>query len=200
MSYVVTLEDYEPPARYDATPWTRVRFEEAPASAGPWTQIADVALSPVDSNPAQPQSRNLTTNAATLAAGWYRVIFADAASNVSAPSEPVDSPSPSALTRERLARLTDAATTPKLTDSDLDELVLVARRAGAASDAEVSDQALYAAAGEGWRWKAGRVATSTSANSLDGDRSEDTFRYLNCIRQAEHYEGLAAEAAAVYLR
>lgn len=47
--------------------------------------------------------------------------------------------------------------------------------------------ALNAAAAEGWRWKAGRVAASHSSISLGGDRGEDTFKYLNCLRQAEHY-------------
>ena len=46
---------------------------------------------------------------------------------------------------------------------------------------------LNAAAAEGWRWKAGRVASDSSSSSLAGDRDPDTWKYLNCIRMAEHY-------------
>lgn len=44
------------------------------------------------------------------------------------------------------------------------------------------------AAAEGWRLKASSLATTSTTTSMDGDRSPDDFRYLNAVRQAEHYE------------
>lgn len=77
----MTFTDYQPAPRYPpvTTPWTTVRIEEAASSAGPWTQIDEFALDPVDSDPTQPQSRSFTTTQATLPDGWYQVTFLDAA-------------------------------------------------------------------------------------------------------------------------
>jgi hypothetical protein len=88
--YVVTFENYTPaPRATGGTPWTEVRIEEAPLSTGPWTQIDVKYLSPVDTDPANPQGRDFTTELATLEQGWYRVIFADADGDTSQPSEPL---------------------------------------------------------------------------------------------------------------
>lgn len=89
MTYVVSLVDFRPPARYDAVPWSRAVIEESGVPDEGWTQIDDQALSPVDADPAVPATRNLTTTLAALASGWYRVQFKDAASNVSSWSDPV---------------------------------------------------------------------------------------------------------------
>lgn len=85
MSIIHTLAGALPPARYDAVAWTSVRVEEAAAQGGPFDAVATLALSPVDANPAAPQSRDLTF-AATLAAGWYRLVWLDPAANASPPS------------------------------------------------------------------------------------------------------------------
>lgn len=77
---VVTLLDFTPPARVDQT-WTTVRILESASSQGPWTLIDTFTLDPVDTNPADPQSRDFTTTNATLPAGWYQVVFVDAAGN-----------------------------------------------------------------------------------------------------------------------
>lgn len=79
MGYVVSLYDFRPGDRYDEAPWTEARIEEAAAKAGPFEQIDVQALTPVDTDPTSPLSRNFTTGEATLPSGWYRVIFADAA-------------------------------------------------------------------------------------------------------------------------
>lgn len=81
MPHVVTLTGFRPSPRYDATPWTHAVIDESPSAAGPWTQIDDQALVPVDPDPTQPALRNFTTVAAQLEEGWYRITFVDAAAN-----------------------------------------------------------------------------------------------------------------------
>ena len=75
---VITFEEYRPVPRYDGLPWTSLRIEESLLEAGPWTEIDTQPLSPADSDPANPQERNFTTEEATLDEGWYRVTFLDA--------------------------------------------------------------------------------------------------------------------------
>lgn len=95
MSLVITFEQYEPPDRFDGQPWTQVRIEQAATQSGAFTAIDTQALAPLDANPAAPQARSFTTTQATLAPGWYRVVFLDASGNPSAPSDPLEfAPSP----------------------------------------------------------------------------------------------------------
>jgi hypothetical protein len=94
MSQVVSFEDYTPPARFDAVPWSEVRIEQSDTStlsdATVWTQIDVIALSPLDVDPANPQTRNFTTDQASDTPDlWYRVIFADGSGNTTLPSVPV---------------------------------------------------------------------------------------------------------------
>jgi hypothetical protein len=84
---IVTFNDYTPPARADGLPWTHVRIEEATRLGGDFTAIDTQALSPLDPDPSAPISRDFTTDDATVSAGWYRVVFIDAALNESQPSE-----------------------------------------------------------------------------------------------------------------
>jgi hypothetical protein len=79
MTYVVTLQDYTPAARFDGNPWTQATIGEAANSSGPFNVIDTVTLTPVDSDPTNPQERSFTTNNAALSSGWYQVIFSDAA-------------------------------------------------------------------------------------------------------------------------
>lgn len=104
--------------------------------------------------------------------------------------------------RERLASMTAAGDKPVLIADDLARLIAMSRR----SDADgisplrptwVETFDLNAAAAEGWRWKAGRVATSMSSRSVDGGYDADSFKYLNCIRQAEHYAKRATASVRV---
>lgn len=76
----VTLEGYKPSPRFDGTPWTSYRVQEALAKAGPWTDIETGALSPLDSDPTNPAVRNFTVDTDTID-GWYRVVFVDAGTN-----------------------------------------------------------------------------------------------------------------------
>jgi hypothetical protein len=83
MAYVVTLEGFTPSPRYPplATPWTEALIQESATETGTFATVDTVTLSPVDTDPTHPQERNFTTTAATLPAGWYRVVFRDAAAN-----------------------------------------------------------------------------------------------------------------------
>lgn len=87
---VITLSRYTPLPRDDGHPWTTARIQEAAAETGPWTQIDQIALAPLDADPANPATRDLTTSLATLAEGWYRIIWADAAGGTSSPTPPVE--------------------------------------------------------------------------------------------------------------
>jgi hypothetical protein len=78
---VITLEDYTPAQRFDGNPWTHAVIEEAADSAGPWTVLVTINLSPVDTDPADPQARAFTVTNATLDSGWYRVTWTDAVAN-----------------------------------------------------------------------------------------------------------------------
>ena len=86
---VVTFVEFVPPRRFDGIPWNRVRIEEAAAETGPWFPIETVALAPLDSDPASPNSRSFTTDAATQEQGWYRVVFLDETNIESQPSDPL---------------------------------------------------------------------------------------------------------------
>jgi len=90
MSQVVSLEDFRPSPRYDATAWTQARIAEGTTSVGPWVTLETKTLSPVDADPANPAYRNFTTELASDAAGlWYRVTFLDATGDVGQPIFPV---------------------------------------------------------------------------------------------------------------
>lgn len=96
MSYVVSLEDYVPPARADGVHFTQAIVEEAAAESGSWAALATLALSPPDADPSQPEPRELTVHNATLAEGWYRVVWADGAGNLTAPTPPIQNSSTAA--------------------------------------------------------------------------------------------------------
>lgn len=81
MSVVVSLQGFKPIARFDDVPWTHALIQESATADGVFTTVEDVLLDPVDADPEHPAARNLTTNAATLAHGYYRVQFTDASSN-----------------------------------------------------------------------------------------------------------------------
>ena len=89
MTVVVSLEDFRPAPRYDALPWTQAQIQEAATAAGPWTTLETVALSPLDTDPANPRYRNFTTALGTAAEQWYRIVFLDAAAATGLPTVPI---------------------------------------------------------------------------------------------------------------
>ena len=89
MAEVVSFVGYQPPQRFDATPWTAVRIEEAATLAGAYTSLETIPLSPVDTDPANPAFRSFTTELGTAGGYWYRVIFVDATGDTSQPTTPI---------------------------------------------------------------------------------------------------------------
>jgi len=89
MTQVVSFESYQPPARFDAIPWNGARVQEGETSTGPWTQIDQLTLTPLDDDPSNPVSRNLTTQLGTADRLWYRLVWIDGSGNQSAPTQPV---------------------------------------------------------------------------------------------------------------
>jgi hypothetical protein len=89
---IVSFTEYELEPRYDGIPWSTVRIHESAAEAGPYTQIDEFALDPLDVNPAHPSKRSFTTDQATLNNGWYKVEFLDAIANVQATDPVYNSP------------------------------------------------------------------------------------------------------------
>lgn len=94
MGYVVNFVGYRPSPRYPPNDqaWTRVRIMEAAESDGPFVQIEEQILDPVEPDPTDPILRNLTTTEATLEAGWYQLIFVDEDGNLD-PTDPRYHPS-----------------------------------------------------------------------------------------------------------
>lgn len=82
MSYIVSLEGFIPPPRFDTIAWTSGRIEEGPAADGPWSALLTTPLSPVDADPTNPASRNFTV-ATAEPTGWYRVVWIDSSANES---------------------------------------------------------------------------------------------------------------------
>ena len=90
-TYVVNLTDYVPPARYDNIAWAQGQIWYSPDNNSDYTLLSTVTLAPVDSNPAEPLTRNFTVSNAPTAAGWLYVTFVDALGN-QAPTNPVQYP------------------------------------------------------------------------------------------------------------
>ncbi len=93
--YSHSFTGYVPPARYDGLNWRTVRVEESADGLTSWGSLGSQALSPLDTDPTHPLSRNVTVANATLATGYYRLIFVDLAASEAPPSTPVLAPAPS---------------------------------------------------------------------------------------------------------
>jgi hypothetical protein len=89
VTFVVSLDDNTPGARFDAIPWDRARIEESATRDGLYATIdtIDLATGPgvdptgLDADPREPATRDITTSLAVLPAGWYRVVWLDANDN-----------------------------------------------------------------------------------------------------------------------
>jgi len=79
--FVRSLEDFTPPKRFDALPFTEASIQESATEDGPWTTLETFAILPIDSDPSDPAERSFTTALATLEEGWYRLLWEDAASS-----------------------------------------------------------------------------------------------------------------------
>jgi hypothetical protein len=87
MSVIHTLLDARPPRRIDGVPWTQVRPEHSVNEDGPWTADPTLSLSPVDTDPNDPQKRDVTF-ASEVAEAFFRLTFLDADENQSPPTDP----------------------------------------------------------------------------------------------------------------
>jgi hypothetical protein len=141
--YVVNLVDYAPSPRFGATPWTSVQIEEAAANGGPGTVLATANLTPLDTDPANPHSRDFTLVGATLPAGWYRVTFIDADGNLQPTAWVLNGPSymaaradverlAKARTRDRAGNIGQFNDETPVTAADVDELIVDATASVAA--------------------------------------------------------------------
>ena len=93
--------------------------------------------------------------------------------------------------RTRLEMMLAHDVEPTLSVEEVDELVVLARRAdsdGLAPDDDdwVPTFDLDAAAAEGWSWKANKVVPRFDV-TLDGDSLRRAQIYAHCRRQASHY-------------
>ncbi len=135
MAEVVTFVGYQPPQRFDGHPWTQVRVEEASDQTGSYTPLETIALSPLDTDPAQPQLRNFTTELGTALDYWYRVVFLDATGDVSQPTTPVQNSGGSTITADVYGTV--------------DELALILKRLNPNPDQRAAmERVLTAASGE----------------------------------------------------
>jgi hypothetical protein len=75
---LLTLFGYTPPARFgaDEIAWTQARIEDSSTETGSYVEVETVPLEPVDQDPSDPATRNLTTHDATVG-NWYRVVWVD---------------------------------------------------------------------------------------------------------------------------
>lgn len=77
MAFTRSFENFKPPRRFDSVPFVTVEIREAASESGTYSTIETVALSPVDTDPANPASRNFTTDEAVEAVGWYVIRWVD---------------------------------------------------------------------------------------------------------------------------
>ena len=96
--------------------------------------------------------------------------------------------------RARLERMVAASAVPALEPAEVDDLMLLAARNDSA-DMPPGDPdwaptyALNAAAAEGWRWKAGKVAGAVTLGQ-DGSTINRSDMHKACIAQAAYYDAM----------
>jgi hypothetical protein len=135
VAYIVSLEGFIPPPRFDdpPDPWVTAIIQESESSSGPWVDIATISITP-DNDPANPQPRSFTTESGTLPGGFYRVTFVDGSGDPSQPSDPVwaGTEAPTTLPTLTYAQISDlevyAPETATLTDSEKAAALLKAER------------------------------------------------------------------------
>jgi len=94
MSQVISFEAFRPSPRYDEIVWTEARIEEGTTVSGPWTLLETIPLDPLDADPANPATRDFTTELASEDLDlWYRIIFVDATGDVAQPTIPIQNSS-----------------------------------------------------------------------------------------------------------
>lgn len=172
MGIAVSFVGYTPPARFDLTPWTDVQIEEASEETGTYTLIDTLSLGVPDPDPADPAARSFTTVNGTAADQWYRVIFADAVSTTSEPTEPIQN-TPLAIgadpytTVDELARILKIRT-PTAAQTTAMERVLRAAAGEINSEIDASNGDL-----SGWQLNL--------AEQVNLDRAADLWRHTESV-------------------
>lgn len=151
MAQVITFSDYTPTPRYDAIAWTQVRVYEAltaDALDADWTLIDTITLSPVDADPTDPASRDITTELASDTDElWYRLVFVDATGDTLAPTVPVQNvASPTAYaTVDEFFRIIKVRT-PSVEQTEAAERVLLVAAGEIDAEVDLADGGL-----SGWQ-------------------------------------------------
>jgi len=191
---------FAPPKRFGSGigPWTEVRIEESEDDTT-FAAVETLALdgdqvdpSGLDADPADPAERSLTTEEPTLESGHFRVVWIDGDGDESPASASVKSPGDvSVYPADEIERRVAHDQEPLLSADDIDYLVEYAKRADTSGrppshDNWTATYDLDAAAAEGWRIKAGRIAGSFDF-AEDGQRFNLSQLYAHCIRQERVY-------------
>lgn len=120
MPFVRTFDFVRPPARGDGVPFVLARIDEAPDDNGvpdDWSPVGEIGLVTsaylADRDPSCPRRRTLTTAAATLEEGWYRIVWIDAEGAV-AEGAPFSTLKPRAAGVARLLRARTASMSDEL--------------------------------------------------------------------------------------
>jgi hypothetical protein len=170
MGIVISFEDYRPPPRWDAEPWTAVRVQEAIASDGPWVQIDEIALSPTDADPTTPQNRSFTTDG-TAVGLWYRVLFVDADSDTSSVTAAIRNAAGTSTVYTTVAELTRIL---KLRTPTVDQTAAM-NRVIAAAAGEINAEIDLAADDELADWELDLCA------QVNLDRAADLWRHTESV-------------------
>lgn len=183
---------YTPPPRYDGLAFTSAVIRESDAKDGTYATIETVALFPLDTDPADPVSRNLTTDGATVVNGWYIIRWVDALGSY-AETDPIsyETLAESEDVRAKISRMVDADSEPVLSAEDLDDLIDAAARPDAYGlyrndGAWTPTWDLNAAAAEGWARKSSKAANKFNF-SEDGQRFDRAQIYAHCAAQQKMY-------------
>lgn len=78
MPFIRSLTGFTPPRRYDLLPFTSALIRESATLAGTYTTIDTKTITPVDTDPANPASRNFTTSLGTVDPAYYLIRWRDA--------------------------------------------------------------------------------------------------------------------------
>ncbi len=77
MSYVRSINNIKPPARYDGVAFTTYSFMESATEDGTYTAIDAGTISSPDSDPSRPAYRSFTASTAQHDPGYYRIQWGD---------------------------------------------------------------------------------------------------------------------------
>jgi hypothetical protein len=88
---IISLTDITPIPRYDGTPWTKAKIQEAPTpdtANADWVTLRTDTFTDPDVDPKIPKARDFTFDT-TIDQGWYRITFVDATNHQMQPTVPI---------------------------------------------------------------------------------------------------------------